>query len=435
MPPVIAMLESFGRLTSLLREVGITGLLDMAIVTLVIYTFMVVVKRTRRSGLIFTGILITGAVYLAALKFDLKLTATLLQGFFAVILVALVVIFQEDLRYFFERVALWWVERRLPLYKRKTARLPAREVEILARTLGDLARARIGALVVVRGKDLIARHLVGGRGRGRLAERTAAQEHFRSSLAGTRRRRHHRGQPHRALGLPSAALQASGQAAAKRHPPRRRAGIGGTERRALSGGIGRARHHLRRAPRARFSGWLMRRNWSAVLEAFYREVMPTDLRAPWQSFFRRNYREKAVAFGASVLLWTVLVYRSQTIHRSFDVPVTFNLLPAPLAVTTCDPPAVLVTLAGQRKDFGFLKASDVKLAFRALGRQVRAGAPSPSPCATSAFRRDWNWKISNRARCAYKSARSRRQTACQRPDHEPAGPSTSCCAKVKPKHR
>ena len=61
--------------------------------------------------------------------------------------------FQEDLRSFFERVAVWSVERRLPLSKRKTARLPAGEVEILARTSGDLARAHIGALVVVRGKD------------------------------------------------------------------------------------------------------------------------------------------------------------------------------------------------------------------------------------------------------------------------------------------
>jgi DNA integrity scanning protein DisA with diadenylate cyclase activity len=159
---VPATLEFFSRVSSLTREVGITGLVDITMVTLVIYTFLVVVERTQRSGLIFTGILITGAVYLAARKFDLRLTAALLQGFFAVILVALVVIFQEELRYFFERVALWWVERRLPLYKRKAARLPSRDVEILARTLGDLARARVGALVVMRGKDLIARHLVGG---------------------------------------------------------------------------------------------------------------------------------------------------------------------------------------------------------------------------------------------------------------------------------
>lgn len=66
------------QITSVFCQVGIAGLVDIFIVTLVIYTSIVAVKRTRRSGLIFTGILITGLVYLAARKLDLKLTATLL---------------------------------------------------------------------------------------------------------------------------------------------------------------------------------------------------------------------------------------------------------------------------------------------------------------------------------------------------------------------
>ncbi len=48
------------------------------------------------------------------------------------------------------------------------------------------------------------------------------------------------------------------------------------------------------------------------------------------------------------------------------MPVGFNLLPASLAITTCNPSNVVVTLAGQRKDFGFLKASDIKLSFDLL---------------------------------------------------------------------
>ena len=84
---------------SILSEVGFAGLADIAIVALVFYVFLVALKRTRRSGLILAGILIASAVYVLALKLDLLLTVTLLHGFFTVILVALVVIFQEDLRY------------------------------------------------------------------------------------------------------------------------------------------------------------------------------------------------------------------------------------------------------------------------------------------------------------------------------------------------
>lgn len=126
-------MDFFEQFASLLREIGFSGLYDIAIVTLVIYTFIIGLKRTRRSGLIFAGIVIIGTVYLMARQFNLVLTAALLQGFFTVILVALVVIFQEDLRYFFEQVATWWLVRGLPFYKRRPKRLPRQEVEILAR--------------------------------------------------------------------------------------------------------------------------------------------------------------------------------------------------------------------------------------------------------------------------------------------------------------
>jgi uncharacterized protein (TIGR00159 family) len=353
------------RLASLAGEVGITGLIDMAIAALMIYTFMVVVKRTRRSGLIFGGILITGAVYLAARKFDLKLTAAILQGFFAVILVALVVIFQEDLRYFFESVALWWIERRLPLHKRKRARLPSRQVDILVRTLADLARARIGALVVVRGKDLIARHLVGGEDVDGILSEPLLKSIF---------------DPH-SLGHDGAVILEGNRIARlgchlplsnrldqlPRSGTRHAAALGLSELSdALCLVVSEEHGTISMARKGEISRVADPAQLAAVLEDFYREIIPPDSRTSWWNFLRRNYREKTAAFAVSVLLWTFLVYRSQSIYRTFEVPVGFNLLPAALAITACDPSEVAVTLAGQRKDFGFLRPSDVRLAFDLL---------------------------------------------------------------------
>lgn len=349
----------------LVHEVGISGLVDMAIVTLFIYTFLVVVKRTRRSSLIVTGILIIGAVYLAARKFDLRLTATLLQGFFAVILVALVVIFQEDLRYFFERVALWWIERRLPSYKRKTARLPSRQVETLARTLSDLARAHIGALVVVRGKDLIARHLVGGEPVDGLLSEPLLKSIFDPHSLGHDGAVILEGDRIARLGchLPlSKRLDKLG-----RTGTRHAAALGLAELSdALCLVVSEEHGTISAARNGDMSNVKDSAELVRVLESFYHEVVPSDVLTPWRSFFRSNYREKAAALVASALLWTVLVYRSQTIQRAFEVPVNFNLLPSALAIARCTPQDVMVTLAGQRKDFGFLKASDIKLSFDLL---------------------------------------------------------------------
>jgi hypothetical protein len=38
-----------------LTDIGIAGCIDIVIVTLVIYAFLIAIKRTRRSGLIFVG--------------------------------------------------------------------------------------------------------------------------------------------------------------------------------------------------------------------------------------------------------------------------------------------------------------------------------------------------------------------------------------------
>lgn len=362
---MLAIVQLLHRVPCLVRDVGIAGLVDIAIVTLAVYTFMVVVKRTRRSGLIFTGILITGVVYLAARKFDLKLTATLLQGFFAVILVALVVIFQEDLRYFFERVALWSVERRLPIYKRKSARLPSRQVEILARTLADLARARIGALVVIRGRDVIARHLVGGDEVDGLLSEPLLKSIF---------------DPH-SLGHDGAVILEGNRIARlgchlplskrldklPRSGTRHAAALGLAELSdALCLVVSEERGTISVARKGDISTVMDSAGLVSVLESFYREVTPPDARTLWRDFFRSKFREKVAALAVAVLLWSVLVYRSQTMQRGFEVPVAFNLLPAALEIATCNPSNVVVTLTGQRKDFGFLKPSDIKLTFDLL---------------------------------------------------------------------
>jgi uncharacterized protein (TIGR00159 family) len=348
---------------SLLTEIGFSGLLDILIVTLMIYAFLAAVKRTRRSGLIFTGILIIGAVYLIARKLGLLLTVSLLQGFFAVFLVALVVIFQEDLRYFFERVALWWFERRLPLYERISVRLPRREGEILARTLSDLAREKIGALVVIRGKDSIARHLDGGEEvRGLLSEPLLKSIFDPHSIG-------HDGAVvvggnlidklgcHLPLSTNWGKLPSSGT--------RHAAALGLSERSdALCLVVSEERGTLSVARHGDIRSVSTPAEAAEILEAFYDEISPPSEKRNWKGFFRRNYREKLVSFGLAVVLWIVLGYGAQVVNRAFEVPVNYGPLPSTLTVARIIPPRVLVTFSGQRKAFAFLKPNAIKLSLQ-----------------------------------------------------------------------
>jgi len=69
----------------------------------------------------------------------------------------MVIIFQEDLRRFFERLAMWGVMK-----KRWYSVSPHKEIDLVTLAVTNLARKRFGALIVLKGNDPLDRHLKGG---------------------------------------------------------------------------------------------------------------------------------------------------------------------------------------------------------------------------------------------------------------------------------
>lgn len=354
------LMERLNHAASALGEVGWSGLLDIVVVTLVIYAFLAAFKRTRRSGLIFTGVFILGVVYVTAQKLDLVLTVALLQGFFTVILIALVVIFQEDLRYFFERVGLWWVERRMPRYKRTAAGLPRHEVETLARSLGDLARANIGALVVIRGRDAIARHLVGGEDvDGRLSE-PLLKSIFDPHSIGHDGAVIIDGQRIDKLGchLPLSKNLEKLPRSGTRHA----AALGLSERTdALCLVVSEERGTISVARRCDIRAVSGPAALAEILTEFYDEIAPVAETSSFKRLLLKNYREKVVSLALAITLWVVVVQRAQPVERTFSIPVSYGLVPNTLTVTRMQPETVKVTLTGRRKDFGLGKTHGIKL--------------------------------------------------------------------------
>ena len=101
------------------------------------------------------GLAFLGVFYLIAQQFELQLTAWIFQGFFAVLVVVVVVVFQDDLRRLFEQIATLGLRRKAP-------RPDPLKLGVLIRGLRQLAAKRRGALVVLPGREPIARHLRGG---------------------------------------------------------------------------------------------------------------------------------------------------------------------------------------------------------------------------------------------------------------------------------
>ena len=138
-----------------LRSFGPGDALDIAIGATLLYTALSWLRRAH-ALLAAGGLALLGGVYLGARLLDLHLTTWIFQGSFAVLALASVVIFQDELRRGFEELAAAAVGRRSD----PSPRLDA--PELLARVLCELAAARIGALVVVAGRDRLDRHVQGG---------------------------------------------------------------------------------------------------------------------------------------------------------------------------------------------------------------------------------------------------------------------------------
>jgi diadenylate cyclase len=138
-----------------LRSFGPTDVLDVAIGAVLLYTAMSWLRRSH-AMLAAGGIALLGGVYLGARLLGLHLTTWIFNGTFAVAALAGVVIFQDELRRGFEELAAWAVGRRGDPRPRLDA------PDLLAQTLCELARARVGALVAVAGRDRLERHVNGG---------------------------------------------------------------------------------------------------------------------------------------------------------------------------------------------------------------------------------------------------------------------------------
>jgi diadenylate cyclase len=123
------------------------ALLDIALTALLIYGLISLIQGTRAVRLVIGAILLYG-IYVGAQLLDLQLLSGIMQTGAVVGLLALVVIFQPELRRGLERMgrvgSLGWVLS--PSGSNATAEKVAR---VVSRAAAGLSGARVGALIVI----------------------------------------------------------------------------------------------------------------------------------------------------------------------------------------------------------------------------------------------------------------------------------------------
>ncbi|HNR14427.1 MAG TPA: diadenylate cyclase, partial [Thermodesulfobacteriota bacterium] len=234
------------------------------------------------------------------------------------------------------------------------------EIATLVHTATDLAKEKIGALIVLRGKDMIIRHLSGG-----IELNGKVSEALLKSIF----------DPH-SIGHDGAVIIERGKLtrfAAKLPLTKDLYNIGnvGTRHAAAVGlseltdamciVVSEERGAVSIARRGKLSHIHGPEKLSLELENFYREINPSPRKSMFAELSKKNSREKIIAVSLAVALWFVLVDGSKSAYRTITIPVEYSILPSHLTVTEIDPAQVDVSLSGPQRAFYFLSKKKVKV--------------------------------------------------------------------------
>ena len=337
---------------SSLTEVRLSDVLDVVIVATLIWVGIAWLQNTR-ARLSLLGIAILGGFYLLAQQFEFQLTSWLLQGFFAVVVLIVVIVFQDDLRRLFERIAIWGLRRQAP-------KLTPDIIGTLVSAAARLAQQRTGALIVVPGREPLDRHVEGGTDLNGRASEALLLSLFDSNSPG------HDG---------AVILQGDLVSRFGVHLPLSRdwdrLGPGGTRHAAALGIAERtdavcvAVSEERGVISIAQAGELIQLpNVEALakrMHDFIETVQPNPTAETGLSARRiaRRWGEALIALVLASFLWFVAIPGATITTSSREVPIQIENLPEGYELVKIEPPTVEVVLEGRRRDLYLSSTEDL----------------------------------------------------------------------------
>jgi uncharacterized protein (TIGR00159 family) len=364
-------------LTSLREVVRPADLIDILVIAICIY-FAILWLLQRASRGVVVGLSLITFVYLMARQLDMVLTSWLFQVGFTAILIGLILVFQRDIRSVFERLAamIGIIDR--------SAGVPAGTAETVARALAELARQKIGAMVVLPGRASLDPHVHGGYALdGRLSEPLLASI-FDPSSHGHDGAMIVTGDRVTAFGvhLPLSENLAELDGYGTRHA----AALGLSEvTDALVLVVSEERGTLSIAHDGRIRRVGDAEELQTRIESFIHETGSADRQrkrplatvAEWmRPAVLHHWPTKLLSVGLAFLLWLTVAYRVEPVVRQLAVPVEFHDLPETLQIKDVSPEVITLTLSGPKHRFALLDTDKLRISLDLSdtrpGKNVRA---------------------------------------------------------------
>lgn len=326
---------------------------DIVIISLFLYAFFMWFKSTA-SRQILIGIGVLAAVYLLARAFDLYMTAAMFQAGLAFAALAAIVVFQEDLRRSFARVASLG---KLPRVRTHTTDAG---LDVLIEIVFELAKKKIGALLAVRGKEPLDRHVRGGVATDARISKALLDSIFDPHSMG------HDGAviiDHDRIAQFAARLPLSDNS--------REIGSKGTRHSAALGlselsdalvvVVSEERGEVSVAERGKLERVGTPVELKKQLDRFTRRVRPRNATDFRRLLLIENSGLKVTAVLVACIAWFLVSFEAESIQKTFVVPVEYRNLPDTMDIDETAPTEARLTLTGFERAFNLLAPSTLKV--------------------------------------------------------------------------
>lgn len=351
-------------LSNFLVSFHLSDLLDIAVVAFFIYVALILFKRARSSAILI-GIAILVAVYGVARFFNFYMTTLLLQSFFGVSIIILAILFQDELRRFFEILAGWGRGKKGPVVPENTA------LEEFLQAVLHLANNKKGALIVFPGIENTARYIEGEKTLDGLVSEELLLSLFDPSSPG------HDGavviEKGRITSFGGHLPLSSNFAGLDKHGTRHAAALGLSERSdALLIVISEERGTISIARNGILWQAAGLNDLRDTITGFFAEKFPKEPQSLLAGFIKKNTNQKITAAGIAFLLWIFISASTETIQRDIVLPISYSGLPDGVIVTSAAPKEVTVTLEG-RGSLPFESSNEGNTKVQIEGNKLKLG--------------------------------------------------------------
>lgn len=339
------------------KSLQFADIIDILIVAFALYLVFLFIRQSRSYFIIYSVLFLLVVSYIAK-TFNLSLTRQLFQPLLTFIILIFVVVFQRDIRKFFE----WFSHASQRMTAERRISLSVSTAKSIVDAVFEMAGKKIGAIIVFEGDYPLDNTIAGGFALDGKITKPLLLSIFDTSSPGhdgavmILNNRIKRFGVH--LPLASADNYGNFSTAGTRH----RATAGITERTdALAVVVSEERGVVSVSTGGVLRPVTRPDELEKIISDFMKEnILEEASSTGWSALIKKNLWIKVISLVLAVSMWFIFVFQLGVISQDFSVPIEARYLPSGLTFESY-PKETTVTLSGNYGDLHNLSPKEIKV--------------------------------------------------------------------------